>query len=85
MFQNCYTLSIMEGSSSGMEYSKESLREAVRSILNEELSVSQAVEKYGCIPRRTLQHHVKYEQFIYSNFFFSHFLHCNRNYHYSLM
>ena len=53
----------MDGDQSG-KYSKESLREAVKLILNEGVTVSQAVEKYGSIPRRTLQHHVKYELLI---------------------
>ena len=50
----------MEPSSSEKTYSRETLREAVRNILNGHLTVSQAVEKYdGYIPRRTLQHHIK--------------------------
>ena len=49
----------MEGSASSVPYTKENLREAVRSVLNGELSVSQAVDKYVTIPRRTIQNHVK--------------------------
>ena len=52
----------MESSSSEKPYSKESLTEAVRSILNGDLTVSEAFEKYNrSIPKRTLQNHVKYE------------------------
>ena len=54
----------METSSSEKPYSKEALAEAVRSILNGQLTVSEAFEKYNrCIPKRTLQNHVKYETF----------------------
>ena len=49
----------MEASPSSEAYTKESLQEAVRYILNGQLSVSQAVEKYVTIPRRTIQSHVK--------------------------
>ena len=52
----------MEKSSSEKPYSKEALAEAVRSILNGQLTVSEAFEKYN-IPKRTLQNHVKYETF----------------------
>ena len=52
----------MDSSSIETNYSKETLREAVRSILNGNLTVSEVVEKYhGSIPRRTIQHHVKYD------------------------
>ena len=40
------------------QYSRESLKEAVRRILNGELSVQIASTKYS-IPERTLQNHVK--------------------------
>ena len=49
----------MEGSASSEPYTKENLREAVRFVLNGQLTVSQAMEKYVTIPRRTLQNHVK--------------------------
>ena len=56
----------MESSSSESKYSRETLMEAVKSIINGHLTVSEAFEKYhGCIPRRTLQHHMKYDIFIY--------------------
>ena len=54
----------MERSSSEIPYSKESLKEAVRFILNGHLTVSEAFEKYNkSIPKRTLQNHVKYDNF----------------------
>ena len=54
----------MEKSSSQKAYSKESLSEAVRAILNGQLTVSEAFEKYNrSIPKRTLQNHVKYDNF----------------------
>ena len=54
----------MEKSSSEKPYSKEALAEAVRSILNGQLTVSEAFEKYNrSIPKRTLQNHVKYDNF----------------------
>ena len=40
------------------QYNRESLKEAVRRILNGELSVQIASAKYS-IPERTLQNHVK--------------------------
>ena len=40
------------------QYSRESLKEAVKRILNGELSVQIASTKYS-IPERTLQNHVK--------------------------
>ena len=46
-------------SSSSLPYTRECLQEAVRSVLNGQLTVSQAVEKYVTIPRRTIQNHVK--------------------------
>ena len=49
----------MEASTSSLPYTKESLREAVRCVLNGQLTVSQAVDKYVTIPRRTIQSHVK--------------------------
>ena len=49
----------MESSTSSLPYTKESLQEAVRSVLNGELTVTQAVQKYVTIPRRTIQSHIK--------------------------
>ena len=68
IFKNIYVYfvfqTIMETSSSEKPYSKESLTEAVRLILNGHLNVSEAFEKYNrSIPKRTLQNHVKYEKF----------------------
>ena len=54
----------MEKPSSEKPYSKEVLAEAVKSILNGQLTVSEAFEKYNrSIPKRTLQNHVKYDTF----------------------
>ena len=54
----------MEKPSSEKPYLKEVLAEAVKSILNGQLTVSEAFEKYNrCIPKRTLQNHVKYDTF----------------------
>ena len=39
-------------------YSKDSLQEAVKDILNRKIDITQACDKYK-IPKRTLQHHVK--------------------------
>ena len=54
----------MEKSSSENPYLKEALAEAMKSILNEQLTVSEAFEKYNrSIPKRTLQNHIKYDTF----------------------
>ena len=49
----------MDKSSSGKSYSKETLRHAVRDILNCQLTVQDASRQHN-IPQRTLQHYVKY-------------------------
>ena len=49
----------MEPPTSSLPYTREDLCEAVRCVLNGNLTVSQAVDKYVTIPRRTIQNHVK--------------------------
>ena len=54
----------MAESSTEKGYSKQSLRDAVQAILNNILSVEAASKKFK-IPKRTIQHNVKYELFIH--------------------
>ena len=49
----------MEASGYSVAYTKESLQKAVRLVLNGQLTVSQAVDKYVTIPRGTIQNNVK--------------------------